>query len=149
MSSQYERRVHGAGLADAIDAADALFNPRGSPGQLETHDPSSPVLKVQSLAGHIRREKHRSVAASKAIDRGGALGGRLAAVEHGHPSPAGTCPFDRVPDCFKRMPELREDQDGLPGPFKQPEDAADFAFAADREAGERQQTSQPRSLGGH
>ena len=90
MFSQYERRVHGAGLADAIDATDALLNPRGSPGQLETHDPSSPILKVQSLAGHIRREKHRRVATLKAIDCGGALDGRLAAVEHGHRSPAGT-----------------------------------------------------------
>jgi hypothetical protein len=58
MSSQYECRVHGAGLADAIDATNALLNPRGSPRQLETHDPSRPVLEVQSLAGHVRREKH-------------------------------------------------------------------------------------------
>ena len=66
MSSQDERRVHGARLADAIDATDALLDPRGCPGQLEAHDPSSPVLEVQSLAGDIRREKHRRVAAPKA-----------------------------------------------------------------------------------
>ena len=47
------------------------------------------------------------------------------------------------------MPELREDQDRFPRSFQQPEDAADFAFAADREARERQQTSQPCPLGGH
>ena len=45
------------------------------------------------------------------------------------------------------MPELREDQNGFPRPFKQPEDTADFAFVADCGAGERPQPSQPRSLG--
>ena len=41
--------MHGALLADAIDPADALFQPRRVPGQLVVHDDPAAPLKVQSF----------------------------------------------------------------------------------------------------
>ncbi len=51
-------RVHGAALAESIDAADALLEPQRIPRQLEIdHEPAA-MMQIESLARGIGRDEH-------------------------------------------------------------------------------------------
>jgi hypothetical protein len=50
--------VNPAVLADAVDPANALFEPHGIPRELEIDDKAAPLLKIQSFAGRVSGNEH-------------------------------------------------------------------------------------------
>jgi len=48
--------VHAAALAETIDPSDALLDTKRRPRQLEVHNQSAAVMKIQAFARRIRGE---------------------------------------------------------------------------------------------
>jgi len=49
-------RMHAPALANAIDAADALFQPLRIPRQLDRHDQPAAMMQVQAFAAGVGRD---------------------------------------------------------------------------------------------
>ena len=58
--------MHAAGLTDALDAADPLFETQRRPGQLEVDDETTTLLEVEPLAGGVGGEEESSGAVGEA-----------------------------------------------------------------------------------
>ena len=86
-------QVHGvdrARLAEAVDASDALFEPRWAPGQLHVHDcPASPV-QVEAFARGVGGDQHAGRAGVEGVQRRRAVVAALAA--DGASRPGGSRP---------------------------------------------------------
>ena len=89
-------------LADAIDPADALFEPHRVPRQFQVDDGAAVLLEVESLAGGVGREEDASV---------GERGERRAAFVSSQPAVNdGRIGRDAVPQMQQRVAILGEDQ---------------------------------------
>ncbi len=55
---EHANRVHGAALAESIDAADALLEPQRIPRQLDIDDEPATMMQVQAFARRIGRDQH-------------------------------------------------------------------------------------------
>ena len=68
--------MNGSLLADAIDAADALFEAQGIPWQLDINHQPATLMEIQPFAGGIGRDQHIGPAGIELVDGGAArLGG--------------------------------------------------------------------------
>ena len=68
-------RMHGAGLTEPIDPADALFEANGVPWELEVHNQAAARLQVQSFGSGIRSKQKVRLAAVERVDGPVSLGG--------------------------------------------------------------------------
>src|SRR6185436_13353469 len=78
-----ECRVDGPRLAEAVNAADALFQSRGMPWQLDAHDPPRAILQIQPLSRDIGGEQHRGVPTLELMEVDRSLGRGLSSVQGG------------------------------------------------------------------
>jgi hypothetical protein len=99
--------VHGALLAETIDAANALLETKGIPRQLDIDDEAAPVMQIQPLARGIGCNQHIDAPAIERIDSFSPVIRREASVNEAHtPRRHGQGGDDRV----ERVAEFREDQ---------------------------------------
>jgi hypothetical protein len=99
--------VHHALLPDPVDAADALFEAHGIPGQFEVDDDTAAFLEVQPLAGRIGREQHTRPAAVEETDCGRAFEPVHRTVKDNR-----VAPYD-ASKRFKRVAVLGKDDCGF------------------------------------
>ena len=97
--------VHGALLADPIDAADPLFEPRRVPGQLVVHDDPAAPLKIQSLGRRVGGQQEPAGLVEACL-HGGALTRRQPAMQLQRGGKRGR-------ELQQRVAILGEDDDGL------------------------------------
>src|SRR5688572_19287312 len=115
--------VNDARLADAIDAADALLDPRGGPWNLQMKHHPAPVLEVQSFAGRIGCQQHPPAAAGELTDYPGPFRGGQAAVQHAR-SEAGELALQRT----QRVAVFGEHDCWLVRPPEEARETAHLAF---------------------
>ena len=116
--------VDAAGLAEPIDAPDALLEPGRRPGQLEVDHPAAPRLEVQALARRVGRDQHAGLAGVEARERTRALLARQRAVQTCH----GRDPGDRFRHALEGVAVLREHDRRLARAADQPDDGRDLAL---------------------
>ena len=115
--------VNRADLADAIDAADSLFEPHRIPRQLEIDDEPAAVVQVQPLAGRVGRQQNPAPAVGEVVERRAPFVARQAAVQHQHRLPK------RRAEMEQRVAEFGEDHDRLRDTPEQPPERRHLGFA--------------------
>ena len=68
LSCHQMQLVNDAGLTDAVDTSDTLFDPRRGPRNLQMNHQPAPLLEVQPFAGRIGCEQHPPGAAGELLD---------------------------------------------------------------------------------
>ncbi len=110
-------RVYDTRLANAIDTADSLLEPRRIPRQLEIDDPSAAMVQVQPFASRIGRQKNPTPAVGEIVDRRTAFVAREASVQHHHRLTKSQA------EMQQGIAEFREDHDWLGDASEQPRES--------------------------
>ena len=100
------------GLADAVDAAEALFNPIRIPGQIVVDHKMRAALKVHTFAGGIVRDHDANDRIGiERCDSGAACLAGNAAMNHDHGCRLANPRCNLLLQIFERVLRLGEDDD--------------------------------------
>ena len=108
--------VNSSALAEAVDAADPLFEPHRIPRELEVDDNPARVMEVQSFAACVCGEEHGLPAADEVGDRRRTLLAREPAVQQRRR------PAERPLQMLERVAIFGEHDGGFADTAKQPDE---------------------------
>lgn len=111
-------------LAEAVDSADALFEPNRIPRKLEIDDKAASRLKVESLGARIRCQQQIGDAGIERVNSGSSFHGRQPTMQQ--------CDAPKRPQCFfehgERVSILGKHHRRFRYATKQANERAHFAF---------------------